>query len=169
MNDRTKIAVLKAGIVPTESLPELERWGLKVPEDLSVDENKRNALDNIRESIESKETVELRQTDLDALRTYSENQKVGRLYYAAPGPLDVHSYGEKPKKSSVTYAKVTYAVTPAGLYLIPWTGEDIYDVMIDEDTYLKLDGEERVYFIEVTDLYYGEHKAFMVCKPLVRK
>lgn len=161
MNSQTKIAVLKAGIVPKTVLPELERWGMQLPEKVVVETDRSRALENIREAVESHETVELRTTDLDALQTYRKNQRPGRLYYSIPD----HSKAD-PRARKTTFIDITYAVTPAGNYIIPWTDEDIYDLMLDEGTYLKPAREERVYFSNVSDLYYGEQKAFMVCTPV---
>lgn len=164
MNSDMKIAVLKAGIVPKETIPELERWGLQIPEGVEIEDDLRNVLDNIRESVESRKTVEFRMTELDAYRDYAAGVAVGRLYYAVP---DNSIPGTR--KSKTTFIEVSYARTTAGVYLIPWTGEDIYDIMLDEGTYLKPVGDERVHFSDVSDLYYGEQKTFMVCTPVPRK
>ena len=162
MNSNLKNAVLKAGIVPETVLPELERWGMQLPENVELETDRSEALANIRESVESIETVEVRMTDLDALKNYSNDAKPGRLYYSVPD----HSK-QDPRARKTTFVDVTYAVTTIGNYLIPWTEEDIYDLMLDEGTYLKPAGAERVYFSNVAELYYGEQKAFMVCTPVV--
>jgi hypothetical protein len=164
VNSQTKIAVLKAGIVPDTVLPELERWGMDLPTEVEVETDRQRALENIRESLESPETVELRVTDLDALRDYKKNARPGRLYYSIPD----HSKAD-PRARKTTFVDVTYAVTTIGNYLIPWTDEDIYDLMLDEGTYLKPAAQERVYFSNVADLYYGEQKAFMVCTPVTQE
>lgn len=160
MNSSIKKAVLQAGIVPQQTLPELERWGLQLPEEARVEPNLRRALEDIRESVESKETVEFRMTYLDALTTYEQNQQTGRLYYAIP---DNSTPGVR--KNKTTFVNVTYAVMPSGDYLIPWTDEDISDLIVDEGTYLKLMGGDRVHFRDVGSNFYGEQKAFMVCRP----
>lgn len=157
MNSERRLAVLRAGIVPPEQVQELSRWnGYEVPTTVEVEPNRKQALADIREAIESKETVEIRATDLDALRFYEANQKPARLYYSVPADGD---------KRKTTFVNVTYAKTPIGNYMIPWTSEDIFDLMLDPDTYLKPDGEPRVYFGDIGELFYGENKAFMVCKP----
>lgn len=163
MNNNTKIAVLKAGIVPTSTLAELERWGMEIPK-VELEPDRREALMNIRESIESRETVTLRTTDLDSLKTYQKDSKVGRLYYSVPAPTRLD-----PKARKTTFIEVNYAMTPAGAYLIPWTDEDIFDLMLDEDTYLKPVGAERIYFGDIADLYYGQQKVFMYCTPAVEE
>jgi hypothetical protein len=155
MSYESKAAVLQAGIVPETMLKELERWGLSVPPTI-IEENQRLALENIREALESRELVEVRITDLDALRSYHERSRTGRLYFGA------HRNGTK---KTPTFVEVTFVRTAAGDYLIPWTHEDIYDLMLDDTTYLKPVGEPRVYFSDVSELYYGRRKFFMVCRP----
>lgn len=158
MNDERKLAVLRAGIVPVTTVNELARWGMQVPETVPVVEDRKEVLAGIREAIESRKTVAIRQTDLDALNIYAEDPKEGRLYYTVPD-------SSKPGARKTTFVDVTYAVTPAGDYLIPWTDEDIFDLMLDPGTYLKPAGDPRVYFAEISELYYGEEKAFMSCRP----
>jgi hypothetical protein len=157
MNSERRLAVLRAGIVPSEQLSELSRWnGFEVPTTVKLEPDRRQALDDIREAIESKETVELRATDLDALRYYEANQQSARLYYSVPV-----AGGER----KTTFVNVQYAKAPIGNYMIPWTDEDIFDLMLDEHTYLKPDGAPRVYMSNITELFYGENKAFMLCTP----
>lgn len=151
MNQRRTMAVLQTGIVPKTAVDELSRWGVEMPEKVELVEDRQEALEGIREVIESSELVVMRTTDLDALRFYKENEETGRLYYASA--------------SGTTFINVSFAKNPFGHYLIPWKDEDIYELMIAEDTYLKPKNEERVYFADVHELYYGEQKAFMVCIP----
>lgn len=164
MNSQTKLAVLKAGIVPTTVLPELSRWGMDLPETVEVEPDRQTALAEIRESIESSETVVVRETDLDALKNYDKDCARGRLYYSVPD----YSKPTEQRARKTTFVDVTYAKTTIGNYLIPWTDEDTFDLMLDEGTYLKPAGEERVHFDNVSELFYGEQKAFMICTP-VRK
>ena len=157
MNSERRLAVLRAGIVPSDKVAELSRWnGFEVPTGVGVEPNRKQALADIREAIESKETVEIRATDLDALRYYEANQKPARLYYSVPADGD---------KRKTTFVNVQYAKTPIGNYMIPWTSEDIFDLMLDEGTYLKPNGEPRIYIADIAELFYGENKAFMVCTP----
>jgi hypothetical protein len=163
MNSERKIAVLRAGFVPDETVNELSRWGgFSIPDEMEIETNRRLALENIREATESRETVEVRMTDLDALKFYEEHQRLGRLYYSI-------SAGEPgdPRRKRTTFVDVTYAKTPIGNYIIPWTDQDsdIFDLMLDEGTYLKPAGETRVHFANVDELYFGEQKAFMICTP----
>lgn len=158
MNQNTKLAVLKAGIVPEGAVKEFTRWGLEVPEDVPVEPDRRAALAGIREAIEGPETVALRITHLDALHDYEKNAQAGRLYYSLRGG--------RGNLKRTTFVDITFCRNAVGNYLIPWTDEDIYDLMLDENTYLKPMGGERVYFSDVAYLYYGEQKTFMVCIPV---
>ena len=160
MSNPTKKAILKADISPHETLKVLERFGVEIPEGIRPETNLRRALDGIRESVESKETVEFRLTHLDALSIYESGQQSGRLYYSVP---DNSKFGEK--KTTTTFVRVTYAIMPSGDYLIPWTDEDIHDLIVAPGTYLKPANGERVYFGDVSSHFYGEQKAFMVCYP----
>jgi hypothetical protein len=164
VSNQTKKAILKAAIIPPETLEELKRWGMEVPEDIRPEPNLRRALDGIQESVESKELVEFRLTHLDALSIYERGQQKGRLYYAMP---DNSKFGEK--KTKTTFVAVTYAIMPSGDYLIPWTDEDISDLIVDRGTYLKPASGKRVYFKDVSSHFYGEQKAFMVCRPATNK
>lgn len=158
MSSVRREVMLRAGIIPEESVQEFARWSGNDLEKVSVEPetNLKRALADIREAIEGKEMVEIRTTDLDAIRFYGENQKPGRLYYSVPS-------GTTRK---TTFVNVHYAKTPIGNYMIPWRSENIFDLILDEGTYLKPDGEPRVHFAHVTELFYNEHKAFMVCVPL---
>lgn len=164
MSNDTKSAILRAGIIPKENLLEMERWGVSIPDAGEINPDKRDALEDIRESIESKDVVEYRVTSLDELKAYETNKQIGRLYYSVP---DNSTYNQK--KSKTTFIKINYAKTAAGFYLIPWSSEDIFDLMVDPGTYLKPADEERVHFKDVTSLFYGDKKTFMLCRPATAK
>jgi hypothetical protein len=157
VNQSRKISMLKAGIIDPELLDEFSRWGVEIPDDCQENDDPAAALEDIREAVEAPETVELRMTDLDALSYYSKHEVYGRLYFERNG--------------ETTFTVISYAKTPVGHYLIPWTeeGSSIHSLMLDESTYLKPAGEERVYFMDVSELFYGEKKAFMVCVPVEKK
>lgn len=154
MSHESKTAILQAGIIPESSVEELARWGLDVPL-TTIEENQRLALENIREAIESRDMVEVRITDVNALMNYKENHRPGRLYFSV----------KRGQAMKTSFVDVTFVKTETGDYLIPWAHEDIFDLMLAETTYLKPVGEARVHFVDVSPLYYGERKFFMVCKP----
>lgn len=162
MTHDMKKAILQADIIPTEVLPELERWGVNIPENIRPEPNLKRALDSIREAIESRASVEFRMTYLDALEIYEKNQQIGRLYYLVP---DNSISGVK--RSKTTFIEISYAILPSGAYLIPWTDEDISYLMVEKGTYLKPVGGSRVFFGDVDNNFYGEQKAFIVCYPAV--
>lgn len=146
-------AVLESGIVPESDLAQLQRWKL-LPHDLQVPVKGLTAdeiLSKIREANNSVEAVEIRSTDLDILKEYMKGKVQGRLHLADDsGPSSI---------------KVDYAVLPSGNIVIPWQDENIADIMLSPETYLKPVGAKRIYFSDVDDLFFGEHKAFMVCTP----
>ena len=150
MKDRTA-AVLGSGIVPSNAVQELKRWGAPIPESIPQ-YSFSDALDHIREAVEGYGGVELKQTDLDVLRQFPEKKMGGRLFYTDAG--------------KTKFTEVEFMVNSLGNYLIPWTEEDISDFMLDEGTYLKPTGQPRVYFMDVTDIYYGDRKLFMSCRPV---
>lgn len=146
-------AVVESGIVPEADLAQLQRWRL-LPADLRVPVKGLTAdeiLVKIREANNSVEAVEIRSTDLDILKAYMASKVQGRLYLAS---------GKR-----TTSVRVDYAVLPSGNIVIPWQDENIADLMLDPDTNLKPVGGKRIYFSDVDDLFFGEHKAFMICTP----
>ena len=106
------------------------------------------------EAVESEEAVEIRATDLDIVTQYLASRKKAKLH--VPNPED-------PEKT--VGIQVEYCRTRLGEVVIPWTSESINDTLLDERTYLKPVGEDRIYFADVRELFYGDHKAFMVCDP----
>jgi hypothetical protein len=148
-------AVLQAGIVSSEVIDEMNRWGLPVkfvetPRFLNTLED---IVDCLREAVESDENVKLRDTELDAMNFYLAHNKPGKLTFRDQ---------EADRNVSV---QVQYAVTPGGRYLIPWTDESIVDKLVDQGTTLNAGGK-KVAFEEVEELFFGGVKAFVSAKPV---
>jgi len=153
-------AVLKAGLVPTEALTELQRWGLPVE---FADEKNAEPIDDldqvvaiVRDALESGEQVRLQDTDLDVLKRFLDPESLQQ------GRLTV-----KDENARSTF-KVVFCLTPMGDYVIPWKSEGVRDMIIDGEGVLRYeeDGKKReVYFVDVRDLFFGDHRAFMVCSP----
>jgi len=146
-------AVIRAGLVGTETLAEIRRWGLP----LEVDENAvehaesaDDALDLLRDALESEDLVTIRDTDLDIMRVYLRKQERGRLVIkGSPIP-------------------VSFCRLITGEYAIPWMSESITDTMVDGETHLKV-RRKKVYFCDIREVYFGETKVFMVCRPGVKE
>lgn len=160
MNKSVVQAVVDAGIVDPDAMRQLQRWlqpGLEVSleanEDLIV--SAAGIAQMILEAISDGDAVELRSTDLDIVHEYLKSSKRARLHVPNPEPGGRDTIG----------ISVEYCLTKMGEVVIPWTSESINDTLLDPLTYLKPVGEDRIYFADVRELFYGDHKAFMVCVP----
>jgi hypothetical protein len=156
-------AVVEAGIVGGDALAQLQRWlqpglPLDVPDGGEPLVSAAAVAQKIMEAVESEEAVEIKATDLDIVRQYLSARRKARLH--VPNPED-------PGKT--VGIQVEYCRTRLGEVVIPWTSESINDTLLDERTYLKPVGEDRIYFADVRELFYGDHKAFMVCEPAKEK
>jgi hypothetical protein len=155
------LAVVRSGILSPDFLQEVSRWGLPIEfvqvEEKDILKNAEDVIAHIREALESDDQIRVRDTDLDILQQYLSGQRQGRLFVKA----ELES-GEFP---------TSYCVTKMGEYAIAWRSESIFEVMTDPDTYLKIteDGRtKKIGFSDVRELFFGEHKAFMVCTPQER-
>lgn len=152
------LAVVKAGILDPGTIAEINRWGLPVE---FVEEDKLltshdEVVAKIQEALESEDIVQTRSTDLDILNEYLQNQEQGRLH--------IHDT-DTGKKASFS---ISFCRTTMGEYVIPWRAEAISDLMVNASSHLKVkDTKKRVYFQDVRELFFGEHKAFIVCTPSV--
>lgn len=150
-------AVIDSGIIDDNALAQMKRWGFLLdvepggPSEISATEVAQNILD----AVESEEAVELRSTDLDIIKAYLSSRRKARLHVPSPD--------EEDKTVGIP---VDFCVTKMGEVVIPWTSEAIHDLLLHENTYLKPVGEERIYFADVRELFYDDHKAFVVCTPV---
>jgi len=151
--------VIRAGILSADMVSELQRWGLPVEftDTDSVLETPDQVVEAIQEAIESRDLVELRDTDLDAIRQY--------VFHQTKGKLHLHDTITDQSSQMECY----YSKTSLGEYLIPWRAESIQALMTDPGSYLKEGSGQRVYFHDVRELFFGELKAFMVCVPKENK
>lgn len=159
MDSQLSVVLVKTGLVDSNVLAEFKRWGLPLEfrEDVQGCSTAEEVVSHIHDYLESDIRVKLRDTDLDILQRYIQTQHPGRLHYR--GPND--------EKLSVD---VHFCITDLGEYVIPWRSESIQDLMLESTTSLRFtpkDSSDRktVYFTDVRELFFGEHKAFMVCEP----
>lgn len=157
-------AVLKSGLITKDQLAEFRRW--KAPIDLPVDipdppKTLEAAASAIEEALESEGFIISRDTDLDILQYYLRTQRHGRLHVEIPT--------DDITVESVADIEVTYGMTPIGEYILPWASESIAEAMTNGLTFLALLGEPftHVFFSEARELFYGQHKAFIICRPVV--
>ena len=152
--------VIDAGIVDRDAIAQLQRWGFLTDVEIALEPaiSAASLARRILDSMESEETVELRSTDLDIIKDYLSSRNRARLHVPSP---------EEPGKT--VGIPVEYSLTQMGEIVIPWTSESINDQLLNENTYLKPTGGSRIYFADVRELFYGEHKAFVVCTPAKEK
>lgn len=148
-------AVSRAGIIDEDMVKELRKWGLPVrdlPKDMMDDP--KSAIVAIEEALESKDAVEVRETDLHILKQYLTTQRRGKLHL-------------KSEQGETADFDITFGVARGVVgneYIIPWKAENIVDMLTNGESYL-LDSRRKVYFSAVRELFFGDVKAFIVCTP----
>lgn len=147
--ERTK-AILRAGVLPANIVQEVSRWSGDLPE-VKPSDDRAEVLEEIRGAVEGPDTLDIRLTDMDALRRFEKDKQRGRLYFAD---------GE-----STTFVVVDYAKDRIGNYIIPWQDENISGLMLERTTFLKPEGGERVFFRDVREMFFGENKVFLKAVP----
>jgi hypothetical protein len=151
-------AVVEAGLVPSDTLDELARWGIHVTAERRPElNNPQSIATHLKEALESEAQVRIDETELDLLHKYlnPKHQKQGRLII-------------KEDKSHTT-TNISFCLTDLGEYAIPWTDEDVPEVLANGQTHLKWqDGEvaRDVYFTDVREVFFGTRKAFAICTPM---
>lgn len=153
MNPMTE-AVLKAGIITPNMLREMKRFSPSIDQEAEVEEPKELELAAkiIADALESADYTLVRETDLECLRQYTDT--------ATEGMMHIEVLEVAPVDFPVTYGK-----TPTGEYIIAWKSESIGDALTNGMTYLKAEHGKHVFFKDVRELWFGEHKAFMLCVP----
>jgi hypothetical protein len=149
-------AIVESGIVDEDALLQLKRWGYitdLVPGADPIQSSVALA-ERIVAALEGEEEVELRSTDLDIIRDYLAHRRRGKLHVPSP-----------EEAGKTVGMAIEYCWTRMGDVVIPWTSEAINDLLLNENTYLKPTGEARIYFADVRELFYDDHKAFVVCTP----
>lgn len=151
-------AVVKSGLVDPAAIEELRRWGMPVElvaTDAVID-NPRQIVDLIQQALEGDE-VKITETDLDLLTRFLDPR------HRREGVLVVKDGDQK------STSKVMFCTTTIGDYAIPWVSEGISDLMTNGQTYLRVKNEagdnEHIKFQIVREVFFGDHKAFMVCSP----
>jgi hypothetical protein len=159
-------AVLKAGLLTPEMLKEFKRFSPVVDREAETGEpmGLEDAAALIEAAIQSEQYVLLRETDLEIVRQYADT--------ARRSVLHVEHDGE------VSDIEVSYGRTPIGEFIIPWRSESIRDMLTNGQTYLvvaatevrawlpdpyQAEGQVRIFFKDVREVFFGEQKAFMVC------
>ena len=151
-------AVARSGAIDADMLRELTRWklpGIALPEGGQFT-TPEEAVEAIENAVTGEHQVEVRVTDLDVLKCYLQTRKQGKLCIV-----------NDEKGTSGTW-KVTFGVVqrPGHVeYVLPWSADSIEDLLTNGRSYL-LDGNKKLYFSLVTELFFGDQKAFILCTPL---
>lgn len=150
MSELTK-AVTLSGAIDTEMLREFAKWKLPV-EVLNDDlyDSPEEAIEAIEEAMTGSDQVELRTTDLDALKQFLRTKRKGKLHLTT-------------SKGSGTI-DVEFGVSAMGEYIVPWNADSIAEIIMNGESYI-LDVRRKVFITDVTELYFGGNKAFMLCTP----
>lgn len=145
-------AVLKTGLIDEPSLREFRRWGgsLELPTEPSEPASLEAVSQAIEEALQSEGLVALRETDLGILDRYLQTQHQATLFV-------------RDDNDQVVRVPVLVGTTETGDFIIPWKSESIRDLMTHEKTFLTY-GSHNYYFHDVQELFFGDVKAFMVCK-----
>lgn len=146
-------AMIDSGLIDSANIAQLKKWGLLSGEGepIEVLSSPNAIVDRIRAVLES--AVEMRDTDLDVIKLYIQKREKGKLHL----PPET---GTKTVPISIEYCK-----TKMGEYVIPWTSEDISDLLLDPRTYLKTADKKHIRFVDIRELYYDDVKSFIVCAP----
>lgn len=158
MNRNLAQSLARIGLVPQEMLQQFYRWRLldEDPGPEKFDCISVNAfMDKLRRILEDTSYALIRETDMDILRRYLSTQKVAKLMVST-------------ESAQTAEIDVAYGTTLTGEYIFPWQGASIADLMTNGLTHLlvPLGGNryEAVYFSDVSEAFFDEYKAFMVCR-----
>lgn len=153
MNELAKLMV-QSGILTPDQVLQFKKWGMQGldpdPRDPPV-EDVVNFMKEVEMALQHEDMVLVRETDFTALHNFLKKQHRGVLELSTDG-----------KTSSV---EISYGVTSTGEYLIPWMGENVADLLCNGLTFLRTDEGKTEYFFELRELYYGDVKAFIACRP----
>lgn len=143
-------AIVGSGILE-DQIKEFQKWGTPVDAllDGPISYQAEDLVTHIEQALQKEEQVVPRTTDLEILQYFLSNQKTGILH------LQI--------ESESTDFEISFAINSLGEYIFPWNGEQLTNEMVNGLTYLKI-GDAKAFFADVQELFFGERKAFMVCK-----
>lgn len=146
--------VTQSGLVSKDMLDEFRRWGV-LEEDLvkskEVPDTPEKLIRLLAEALEEEHMVIIKETDVDALQAYLRTMTPGYMHLVD---------GSQSAHFAVTYGKL-----PSGEYLLPWRSDSVEELLTNTKTYLLDHDHMRIYFGEVRELFFGETKSFVACKP----
>lgn len=149
------VAAYRAGLLSSQQVDELRRWKLPV-EQLHEEVTPPTRLDDVvsllDEALQSEGLILSRTTDLDAAQQYLRTMEIGKLVITVGGEEAVFP--------------IAYGKSEMGDYLIAWRGNNVLEELTNGLSYLVTAKGEQVYFVDVTELFFGDQKAFMSCRPV---
>jgi len=145
---------IQAGLVSPDMLAEFRRWGFVdegTVKSEEVPDTPEKLLHLLNAALEEEHMVIMKETDVDALKAYLDSMAPGHLHLVE---------GDRSAHFPVTYGKL-----PSGEYLLPYRSDNVEELLTNTKTYLLDRDQMRVYFSEVRELFFGETKSFVACKP----
>lgn len=155
MSQRLAEVVARLGAIPDSSIRELVKWGLPAvgPNGPSFD-TADEACAALEEASESEDQVLVRVTDPDAVKHYLRTKTKGRLHLVSEEMQDTFDW-EFGKKQAAGFPDE---------YIMQWSADVDTDLLTNGESYLQ-DGGNKVYFLRVQDLYFGDARVFIICTP----
>ena len=153
MQELTRL-VVRAGILDDTQLAEFRRWGLLDDNTPAKIEPKtaEQFVTEVEKALEDRDMILVRETDLEAVQFFIQNNREGSLHLEVADP------------AINTDVPVRYSTNLLGEYIFPWMGENMLTVLVNGLSYMSTP-EGKVFFCDARELFYGEIKAFIVCKP----
>lgn len=143
--------VAKSGLLEESAIAELKRWGLPIVDVPVRPTTLENLVESLKEALESEDLVITRLTDFNVIQQYLSSQRLGPLHVVI-------------EDGSAEF-EITYGRTPTGDYILPWRSDSIKEEMTNGLTFLR-EGDSKVFFEDVQEVYFGDTKVFMLCKPM---
>lgn len=157
---------IEVGLVDDETLAQFRRWRL-IPEDLGPIQNRSpdEVVESIQDALEDEGQTQLKTTDLDILRYYTDPENQVR------GQLVLLDHQERRATKTIVFAiqkLVNSEQDESESYILPWISEEVTDLILNGHSYLrwKDDRSHRVYMLDMEDLYIGDVKMFTVGKGM---
>lgn len=150
MGSEVAKVVQQAGLIDSATLNELRKWGAPVvstPEGPTPDPQIVPLL--IERALQGQDFVQVKETDLEALKQYLQTQEVGTLKL-------------EELNGNVVNVDVVFGRTPRNEYIIPWTDDSISEVLADCLVTLHEPDKGWVSLTSPRELYYGERKMFTI-------
>ena len=153
MNEIAKL-MIRSGVLTEQQKTLFQKWGMDMETTEPSIDDAMVFMKEMERALQDKDYVLVRETDFNTLRSYLSNQRMGKLHLVSD--------------TSESDIDISYAVMPTGEYVMPWNGDTVADLLANGKTFLWTDDGEVEHFVEVRELYYGEVKAFVACRPLPR-